>query len=283
MMNTFKLHNGVEVPKLAFGTYQLPNNNAGYDALMYAIADGYRHIDTAASYRNEHLITKAIADSGLKREDFFICTKVWNADQGYEKTLAAFEKSCLELKTDYIDLYLIHWPIPLGHNHDYQTLNVETWQAMEQLYKEKRVRAIGVSNFLVHHLIALEKHCEILPMVNQIEFNPYYQQRQVVAYCQSKDILVEAWAPLMRGIANRKEELKQIANKYKQDINNICLRYCLQKGIVPILRALRKEIIHNQKEIFNFEISAEDMYTLDTLNTLTDYTFHPDRNDEWFE
>jgi len=279
----FKLSNGVTIPKLAFGTYQLPNNESGYDAIRYAIDAGYRHIDTAASYRNGHLIAKAIADSGLKREDFFITSKLWNIDHGYEEALKAFETSCNNIETSYLDLYLIHWPIAIGHEKDYQETNKATWKAFEKLYKEKRINAIGTCNFLTHHLIPLMNAAEIKPMVNQIEFNPYYQQRETVAYCQDANILVQAWAPLMRGKAIMQSELKKIAKKYNVPVSKLCLVYCLQKNILPIARSLAQNQIKENSQIFDLVINDSDMQYLDNLNTFTEYTFHPDRNEEWFE
>jgi len=279
--HSFTLSNNIQVPKLAFGTHQLPKAAAGYDVIKHAITAGYRHIDSTYGYGNEQLITRAIRDAQLQREDFFITSKLWNADQGYESTLTAFENVCAELETDYLDLFLIRWPIPIGRTHDYQTLNRETWRAFERLYDESRVRAIGVCNFLIHHLTPLMEASKIKPMVNQLEINPFYQQREIVSYCQDHDILVESWAPIQaRALSD--SHIAQLARKYETSIDQLCLAYCLTKHILPITYTQVKEQMDRNADIFNLKLAAEDIEYLDSLNTTTEYTFHPDRHEEWF-
>jgi len=279
--HSFTLTNNLKVPKLAFGTHHLSSDDAGYEVMKNAIVAGYRHIDSTYGYDNEQIITQAINDTNLTREDFFFTSKLWNVDQGYDSTLAAFEKVCTNLKTDYLDLFLIRWPIPVGHEQDYEMLNQETWRAFEKLYNEKRVRAIGVCNFLVHHLLPLNQTANIKPMVNQLEFNPFYQQREIVSYCQSHDILVESWTPIPR-IALESTDMAQLARKYNTSISQLSLAYCLAKNILPITYTHEREQLEKNANIFDLKLSTEDIQYLDSLNTLTEYTFHPDRHEEWF-
>jgi len=280
-VQSFVLSNDVKVPKLAFGTHQLPKGHAGYDVITNALNAGYRHIDSTYGYGNEQLIMQALRAQQLKREDVFITSKLWNADQGYESTLAAFENVCNQLETDYLDLFLIRWPIPIDHVDDYQALNQATWKAFEQLYAEKRVRAIGVCNFLIHHLVPLMESVTIKPMVNQIEFNPFYQQREIVSYCQERDILIESWTPIQLTALSH-SELAQMARKYATSIDQLCLAYCLTKNILPITYTQVKEQMQHNTDIFDLKLTVEDIAYLDSLNTLTEYTFHPDRHEEWF-
>jgi len=279
--HNFTLINHINIPKLAFGTYELPKDDVGYDVMKNAFIAGYRHIDSTYGYDNEHIIIQAMHDAKLKRKDVFITSKLWNADQGYDSALTAFEKACSKFETDYLDLFLIRWPIPIGRQHDYQTLNQDTWRAFEQLYREKRVRAIGVCNFLVHHLVPLMAAITIKPMVNQLEFNPFYQQREVVSYCQQHDILVASWAPI-RAVALEHPGLIKLASKYTTDVSQICLAYCLTKNVLPITYTQLKKQLESNTKVFDLTLAAEDVAYLDSLNTITQYTFHPDRHEEWF-
>ena len=192
----YVLRNGVEVPCLGFGTYMIPNDEEGAAAVRTALELGFRHIDGAANYNNEDMVGRVLAESGIPRNEVFITSKLKNTEQGYEKTLAAFDRTLADLGTDYLDLYLIHWPKVAGTEDRWEEIIAETWRAFEELYEAGRVRAIGVSNFLVHHLETLERHARIMPMVDQIELNPTYQQRETVAWCEERGIQLEAWAPL---------------------------------------------------------------------------------------
>lgn len=279
--DSFVLYNGVEIPCIGYGTYLTPSDEEGLKAIKDAINAGFYHIDTAAAYQNEHMIAQAIKESGLERDKFFITSKLWNEEQGYESTLRAFEESCKKLETDYLDLYLIHWPIAVGHNDDWQVRIKETWRAFEELYKEGKVRAIGVSNFLVHHLDSLIKSADIIPMVNQLELHPKYQQNEVVEYCRKRNIILESWGPLMRGKAFSNPLLKEVADQYQKDIAQLLIRWCLQKEFLPLPKSMKKERIISNSNVFDFEISNEDMNYIDSLNTDDSYVFHPDRNDEW--
>ena len=196
--DTYTLNNGVKIPCVAYGTYKAKDEN-GADIISAAVEEGYRYFDTASYYETEEYVAEAIRRSGFPREDFFIATKLWKEQMGYEAALEAFEKSLKCLNTDYIDLYLIHWPKPTPDYKDWKQLDLDTWRALEMLYKEGKVRAIGVSNFLPHHLDNILKHCEIKPMVDQIEYHAGYTQEATVQYCKQHDILVQAWSPISRG------------------------------------------------------------------------------------
>ncbi|MBZ4669204.1 MAG: yvgN, partial [Defluviitaleaceae bacterium] len=219
------LHNGVKMPWLGFGTFKITEEGQVENSVLEALKVGYRHIDTAAVYGNEESVGRAMKNSGVKREEIFLTSKVWNSDQGYDSTLRAFEASLKRLDTDYLDLYLIHWPKPL---------NKETWRALEKLYKEKRVRAIGVSNFKVYHLEELMESCEIVPMVNQVEYHPRLQQTDLLEFCKKHNIQLEAWGPLMQGKIFDIPLMKELSEKYNKTISQIALRWDLQTGVVTI-------------------------------------------------
>ncbi|WP_315081879.1 aldo/keto reductase [uncultured Clostridium sp.] len=251
------LSNKVKMPLLGFGTYKVNDGKEVVNSVKEALKLGYRHIDTAAFYKNEDGVGIAIKESGIKREDIFLVSKVWNTEQGYEKTLKSFENSLKNLQTDYIDLFLIHWPQPL---------NKETWKALEKLYKEKKVRAIGVSNFTVNHLKDLISDAEIIPMVNQVEFHPKLVQEDLIKFCNDNNIQLEAWSPLMRGKVFEIETLKDIAEKYKKTVSQIVLRWDLQMGVVTIPKSITPFRIKENAEIFDFELSEEDIRKITKLD-----------------
>lgn len=255
---TFKLHNGVEMPYLGLGTYQSENNQEVVNAVSYAVQLGYRHIDTASVYGNEEGVGKGIVESGVNREDLFVVSKVWNVDQGYESTLKAFEATLERLGLDYLDLYLIHWPV--GGKYK------ETWRALEKLYTDKRIRAIGVSNFMQHHLEDLMATAQVVPMVNQMEFHPYVVQQDLIDFCISKGIQYEAWSPFMQGKVFNLDFCQELAKKYNKSVAQVILRWNLQKGIVTIPKSAKQNRIKANADIFNFEISAEDVAFLDSLD-----------------
>lgn len=199
MKNYFKLSNGIDVPAVGFGTWLTPEGAVAIEAVERALSVGYRHIDTAAAYDNEKSVGVALSRSGIPRNQVFVTSKVWNTERGYDSTLRAFDKTCANLKLEYLDLYLIHWPAVENQFADWKEINAATWRAMERLYDEGRVRSIGVSNFLPHHLRPLMAAAHVPPMVNQIEFHPGFMQRDCVDFCKSAGIVVEAWSPLGRG------------------------------------------------------------------------------------
>ncbi len=256
--STVKLNNGVEMPWLGLGVFQSKEGPEVENAVKCALDAGYRSIDTAAIYQNERGVGKAIVESGIPRKDIFLTTKVWNSDQGYQSTIGAFEKSLDKLRTDYIDLYLIHWPKG--------DLSIETWKAMEELYDQGRIRAIGVSNFLVHHLKHLLPHTRIKPMVNQIEFHPELIQPELLKFCQDNQIQPEAWHPIMKGKVNGIRIFQALSVKYQKSPVQIVLRWDIQKGVVTIPKSATPERIIHNADIFDFELSAEDMAKIDSLD-----------------
>ena len=246
------------MPYLGLGTYQSDNDQEVIDAVSYALKIGYRHIDTASVYGNEEGVGKGITESGISREDAFVVSKVWNADQGYESTLKAFDSSLKRLNLDYLDLYLIHWPVDGKYK--------DTWRALEKLYAEKRIRAIGVSNFMQHHLEDLLSTATVVPMVNQMEFHPYVVQQNLIDYCTSKGIQYEAWSPFMQGKVFNLDICKELSKKYQKSVAQVILRWNLQKGVVTIPKSVKKERIESNSDIFDFEISSEDVAYLDSLD-----------------
>ena len=270
----YTLNNGVQIPCVGFGTYKAATGNSA-DIIATAIEAGYRFFDTASFYGTEVYLAEAIKKSGLKREDFFITSKVWKDEMGYEETFEAFERTLKNLETDYLDLYLIHWPRPTLDN-EWKEVCLATWKAMEELYKAGKVRAIGLSNFLPHHLDVILQNCTIKPMVNQLEINPGYTQEAAVEYSQANDILVQAWSPLGRQRVLQAKLLVELAEKYQVSPARICLRYELQKGINPIPKASALERMQDNMKIFDFTISTEDMHRLNTLPQIGWSGEHPD-------
>ncbi|MFP3916806.1 aldo/keto reductase [Lysinibacillus telephonicus] len=262
LQDTTTLYNGVKMPWLGIGVFKVEEGPELVNAVKYAIKHGYRSIDTAAIYQNEEGVGQAIkeglAETGLSREDLFVTSKVWNSDLGYESTLAAFETSLKKLQLDYLDLYLIHWPVEGKYK--------DAWRALETLYKEGKVKAIGVSNFQVHHLEDLMKDAEIKPMVNQVEFHPLLTQQEVRAYCKANEIQVEAWSPLAQGQLLDHPVLQEIANHYNKTIAQIILRWDLQNGVVTIPKSTKEHRIVENADVFNFELSNEHVEQINQLN-----------------
>ncbi|MBT9186912.1 aldo/keto reductase [Zobellia russellii] len=260
LQGTFTLNNKVEMPYLGLGTYQADNEQEVIDAVKNALNGGYRHIDTASAYKNEEGVGKGIQESNVAREEVFLVSKLWNADQGYESTLKAFEESLERLGVDYLDLYLIHWPVAGKYK--------DTWRAMEKLYREKRIRAIGVSNFLQHHLEDLLETAEIVPTVNQMEFHPYLVQQDLIGFCNDKEIQYESWSPFMQGkvFEGHSNDFDPLTAKYNKSIAQIILRYNLQKGIVAIPKSVHENRIKSNADIFDFELSEADVVYLDGLD-----------------
>ncbi|MFC3884507.1 aldo/keto reductase [Bacillus songklensis] len=255
---TTTLNNGVKMPWLGLGVYKMGNGQEIEKAIKAAIQTGYRSIDTADFYQNEEGVGKAIKEAGIPREELFITTKMWNDRQGYESTLKAFEESRRKLDLDYIDLYLIHWPVKGKYK--------ETWKALEKLYKEGHVRTIGVSNFQIHHLEDLMADSEIVPAVNQVEFHPKLTQKKLLQFCKENRIQMEAWAPLMRGRILDHPLLLQIAGKYNKTTSQVVLRWDLQHEVVAIPKSVNENRIAANADIFNFELTEEEMKQIDALN-----------------
>ncbi len=257
-MENYILSNGVEMPKIGLGVYKI--SDAQQDSIILALQNGYKHIDTAAFYHNEEMIADAIHKSGIKREDIFITTKLWNSDHGVKKTKEAFEASLKRLKTDYIDLYLIHWPSPKY---------VESWRIVEQLYKEGKIRAIGVANFEEKHLETLIAQTEIMPMVDQVQTNPFKQQLKLHEYLEKKHILHEAWGPFGQGNQSlfSNPVLTEIASKYGKTSAQVMLRWNLERNISVIPKSVNPERLKQNLDIFDFSLSIEDLERIKRLNT----------------
>ncbi len=263
----FTLHNGVKMPYLGLGVWQTRDGDEVINAVKWALEAGYRHIDTASIYQNEEGVGVGIKASGIPREDVFLVSKVWNTDQGYDATMRAFENSLKKLDTNYLDLYLIHWPVRGKYK--------DTWKALETLYREKRVRAIGVSNFLRHHLENLLDGASITPMVNQMEFHPYLVQQDLVDFCRDNQIQYEAWSPLMQGRIFQIPELQEMAKKYGKTVSQVVLRWDIQKGVVTIPKSRNKERIIANAQVFDFELTTDDLNFLDGLDRKKRFGPHP--------
>ena len=267
----FSLRNGVQMPYLGLGTYQADNQTEVVNSVKTAIDTGYRHIDTASIYKNEEGVGKGIKASDVPRKEIFVVSKVWNADQGYESTLQAFQESLDRLQLDYLDLYLIHWPVKGKYK--------QTWKALEYLYANKKVRAIGVSNFLQHHLEDLMTDAKIVPMVNQMEFHPYLVQQTLMKFCKKNTIQYEAWSPFMAGKVFELDFCNELAEKYGKSIAQIILRWNLQKDVVTIPKSVQTNRITTNANIFDFELSEKDVAFLDGLDRNERTGPHPDHFD----
>ncbi len=268
---TVTLNNGVNMPYFGLGVFLAPEGETTINAIHWALEAGYRHIDTATLYENEKSVGDAIRTSGIKREKIFVTTKVWNSDQGYEKTMKAFDASLKKLQTDYIDLYLVHWPV--------KGKFIETWKTLEDIYSRGLVKAIGVSNFKQHQLETLFENTEIMPMVNQVEYHPYLLQSSLHRFCEKHNIQFEAWSPLMQGKVFDIPELQKLALKYDKSIAQLVLRWNLQKGVVTIPKSVKNERIISNADIFDFSISEDDMQRIDALDRNSRVGADPDNFD----
>jgi len=268
LTDSFVLKNGVEVPCLGYGTYQTPDGEITKNSVIEALRVGYRHIDTAFAYGNEAAVGEGIRASGVARDEIFVTTKHWVTMRGYEKTKEAIDISLKNLGMDYVDLYLIHWPCVERVSPDWKEINAATWQGFEDAYRAGKIRAIGISNFQKKHYDALAERCSILPMVNQIEFHPGYTQPETVAYSQEKEMLVQAFSPLGCGAVLGDPTLAAIAAKYNKSVAQLCLRFVLQSGLNPLTKSVTPSRILENTQIFDFEITAEDMAAIHALPEL---------------
>ncbi len=262
LQDTTTLHNGVTMPWFGLGVFKVEEGPELVEAVKAAMKHGYRSVDTAAIYGNEEGVGQGIREglreAGISREDLFVTSKVWNADLGYESTIAAYEASLQKLGLDYLDLYLIHWPVEGKFK--------EAWRALETLYKEGKVKAIGVSNFQIHHLEELMKDAEIKPMINQVEYHPRLTQKELQSFCRDNGIQLEAWSPLMQGQLLDQEVLKDIAGKHGKSVAQVILRWDLQNGVVTIPKSTKEHRIVENAAVFDFELTKEDMERIDSLN-----------------
>ena len=261
----YLLSNGVKIPCVGYGTWQTPAGDVARDSVVEALQCGYRHIDTATAYGNEASVGEGLRLSGVKREEIFLTTKQWTDVRGYEKTVEAGEKALKALGTDYIDLYLVHWPAVQKYSAQWQELNAATWKGFEKLYKDGKVRAIGVSNFLPEHLAALKQQCEIPPMVDQVEFHPGYIQKDVLDYCNQNNIRMEAWSPLGSGRMLANPLLNEIGAAHGKSAAQVCVRYAIELGVVPLPKSVHAERLAANADVFDFSLTAEELAALNAM------------------
>jgi len=273
---TYTLTNGLKIPSIGFGTWQTPDGDVAYQAVSDAILAGYRHIDTAAVYGNEESVGKAINDAPISRSDIFLTSKLWNNVHTYEDAKNAINQSLKKLGTDYLDLYLIHWPNPESTRENWETRNREVWRAMEEAYAEGKLKAIGVSNFRGHHLSSLLETAKVKPLVNQIYLSPSDTQDEVVAFNQSQGILTQAYSPLGTGTVLDVPEVKEIADKYQKTPAQVLIRWSLQKGFNPLPKSVTTSRIKSNLEVFDFELSDADIQVLDGLKACGRVATNPD-------
>ena len=274
MDNIFRLANGVEIPAVGYGSYLSTEKN-GRQTILDALNAGYRYIDTAMFYRNEEDIGQAIAESGLERRDIFICSKVWPTMLGYDETRRSFEESCKALGTDYLDMFLIHWP-RADRSDGWLAPLLGGWKAMEELYGEGRIKAIGVSNFLPHHLRPLLEVCKVRPMLDQLELHVGYMQEYTLDFLRSEGILPQAWSPLGRGRVLNDSRVTAIAEKYGVTNARVLLRYLLQRGIPVIPKASSAERMKENLDIFGFELTEDEISFLSCIPEVGWSGEHPD-------
>lgn len=275
-MEYYTLSNNMKIPVIGFGTWQTPNDDTGVNAVLAALKAGYSHIDTAQGYENEQAVGKAVKQSGIPRKEIFITSKLTNSMHGYDNTMSSFEKTLHDLGTDYVDLFLIHWPNPIKYRDSWQQTNAETWKAFEELYEAGKIRAIGVSNFRQHHIEELMKTAKIAPMVNQIRLCPGDTQDELVAYCRERDILLEAYSPLGTGKIFSVPQMNAIAMDYGKSVAQICIRWSLQNGFLPLPKSVNEDRIKENLDVFGFELSDADMKTIAGLTGCAGLARDPD-------
>ena len=264
------------MPAVGFGTYKAADGKSA-DIIKKAIESGYRYFDTASFYGTETYLAEAIRQSGLPREDFFIASKLWKTEMGYENAKAAFRRTLDNLDTDYLDLYLIHWPLPEPGYENWKELDRETWRALEELYAEGKIRAIGLSNFLPHHTENILAECTVRPAVDQIEYHPGYSQEAAVQYCKENGILVQAWSPIGRSRVLKDPLVCELAAKYRVSPAQICLKFAVQRGIVPLPKSSSPERMKQNMDLFSFEMDQEDIWRLATMPQSGWSGEHPDQ------
>lgn len=276
LTDCYTLSNGVQIPCIGYGTWQAPDGEIAKAGVLSAIQAGYRHIDTAEMYHNEESVGRAVKESGVDRKELFITSKLANTEHGYDKTMAAFEKTLKLLDTDYLDLFLIHWPNPIGFRECWQEANAGTWKAFEELYRAGVLRSLGISNFRQHHIEALMETATIAPMVNQIRLCPGETQDELVEYCRERNILLEAYSPLGVGAIFDVPEMKELAEKYDRTIAQICIRWSLQRGYLPLPKSVTPSRIEENTHVFDFELSPEDVQLIADLKGCVGYSRNPD-------
>lgn len=275
----YTLSNNVSIPVIALGTWQAENGPVATDAVTQALNAGYRHIDTAIMYGNEESVGKAVKLSQIPRNEIFITTKLNNNVRGYNETIEAIKESLNVMQTDYIDLFLIHWPNPIKFRDSWKESNAESWRAFEDMYKEGKIKAIGVSNFEAHHMDALLETATIMPMVNQIRISPGDEPKEIIEYCRQRNILLEAYCPLARGNLFKNKVLLDLANKYEKSVAQLIIRWHLQKGYLPLPKSVSPSRIKENINVFDFEISEDDMNLISNVDSPFDEPIMPDKID----
>lgn len=272
----YKLSNDVSIPVLGFGTWKAENGKEATSSVSQALQAGYRHIDTAMMYGNEESVGDAVKSSGIPREEIFITSKLDNIVRGYDETIKSVNESLKKFQTNYIDLYLIHWPNPIKFRDNWKEQNAESWRALEDLYREDKLKSIGISNFEPHHMDALFETAIIKPMVNQIRVCPGDEPMEIIKYCDDENILIEAYTPLGRGKLLNNEVLKDLSKKYNKSTAQLAIRWHLQKGYLPLPKSVTPERIKENFEVFDFEISSSDMDTMSKIESCFDGPILPD-------
>ncbi|MBR0028807.1 MAG: aldo/keto reductase [Bacteroidales bacterium] len=270
-----KLSNGIEIPSMGFGTYKMAPEDTKASVLC-ALRSGWRHIDTAAFYRNEAEVGEAVRESGIARSEIFVTTKLWNADRGYDSVLRAFDRSQEALGLDYVDLYLIHWPASPFFWDDWKRINADSWRALERLYKEDRVRAIGLSNFMPRHILPLLEGAEIAPMVDQIEFHPGWMQQDCLDFCREHSMVVEAWAPLIKGEALSHPVITGIAGRLGWTPSQVVLAWVRACGVVPLCKSVTPSRIAENLAAGSLELGPEDVAAISALHAVGGRCYNPD-------
>ncbi len=271
-MNTLTLNNGLTIPAIGFGTYK-----AQYPEVMSALNEGFRYFDTASFYGNESEIAEALTHSGTKREDVIIASKVWKSDMGYDSAINAFARTLENLRCGYVDVYMIHWPRPNLELEGWRELDLETWRAMEHLYSQGKIRALGLSNFLPYHAENILSRCEIMPSIAQLEFHPGHLQFPALEYYRQKGIQVQAWSPIGRGRVLDDILIRELAGKYHVTPAQICIRFCIQEGVMPLPKASSPERMRENLDCVNFVIDEEDISRIENMPPLGWSGEHPDR------
>lgn len=279
LTDSYVLANGVNIPCIGFGTWQVKDGEEALSSVRTALEAGYRHIDTAQGYHNEQSVGQAVKQSGLARGDIFMTSKLTNEVRGYEPTIAAFEESLRKLGTDYLDLFLVHWPAPKNFRANWQQMNAETWRALEELYRQGRIRAIGISNFHPHHIRELMKTAKVAPMVNQIRLCPGDTQDEVADFSRAQGMLLEAYSPLGEGRVFDIPELKALADKYGVSVAQLAIRWSLQRGYLPLPKSVTPERIRSNAQVFDFELEEDDVQMMADLKGRAGYSTNPDTAD----
>lgn len=275
-MKDIKLNNGTTIPQIGFGTWQTPDGDVAVQAVKHALEAGYTHIDTAQMYRNEASVGKAIKESGIDRKSLYITTKLGNTFHSYQGVIDSVNASLKALQTDYIDLLLIHWPNPISVRETWEEANSEAWRAMEDLHNIGKIRSLGISNFMIHHIDALLKTARVLPVVNQVFLAPGGLQDDLIAYCEAKGIVLEAYSPLGTGKIFEVPLMSELADKYQKTLAQVAIRWSLQHGFIPLPKSVTESRIKENLDVFDFELSVDDMERIDALHDVAGAQLDPD-------